>query len=48
MTISPESRSVMRLFNAMKNLQIINTSENFDIFYVFMKQVEEYADKYKS
>ena len=48
MTTSQEARSVLRVFNLLKNLELQDASEDFDIFYIFMKQVEQYADKYKS
>jgi len=47
MHVSFEARATVKLFNMFKKLELMDKSEDFDIFYVFMKQVEFYAERYK-
>lgn len=46
MTVSMEARSACKMFRMMQNLDLINRAEEFDIFYIWMREVEEYAETY--
>ena len=48
MIVSFEAKSTVAFFNMLKKLELMDASEDFDIFYVFMKRVEYYADQHKS
>ena len=48
MTVSMEARSSLNLFKMLQLMQLMDKSEEFDIFYIWMKEVEVYAEKYKS
>jgi hypothetical protein len=45
--VTMEARSAMKLFSALQKLGLMETADSFDIFFVFMKDVEIYADRYK-
>ena len=42
-----EAKSAMRLFSTFQKLGLLDTADCFDIFFIFMKDVEIYADRYK-
>jgi len=47
MCISLEAKSMMILLNILKRIELVDASEDFDMFYVFMERAEWYAEKYK-
>ena len=48
MTISPEAKDMMKLFTMLQRLDILPRDEEFNMYYVWTKLVEEYAEKHKS
>lgn len=46
--VSFEAKSTVAFFNMLKKLELMDASEDFDIFYVFMQKVEYYAEAHKS
>ncbi len=47
MVVSKEAKSVMALFKALQRLGVIDKAEEFDRFYVWMREVEVYAEEHK-
>ena len=48
MTISPEAKNMMQLFTMFQHMGILSREEEFNMYYVRIARVEEYAEKYKS
>lgn len=45
--ISIEAKVMMKIFTMLKKLEILSKDEEFNMFYVWIEQVEEYADEHK-
>lgn len=46
MVVSPQAKSAMDVFKLLKKLGVLSKTEKFDRFYVWMREVEAYAETY--
>lgn len=46
MEVSQEAKDVMNVFKLLQKLDIIDKAEEFDRFYIWMREVEAYAETY--
>ena len=44
MQVSIEAKTAMNVFKVLQKLDIIDKAEEFDRFYIWMREVEEYAE----
>ena len=46
MTVSMEARAALNMFQILQKIDLIDKAEEMDIFYIWMQEVEYYADKH--
>jgi len=48
MTVSTEAKSALFMFKVLQRLTLISKAEEIDLYFIWMREVEAYAERYKS